>query len=90
MNANWCKRYSKLLLSILLRTNKKLKKKKSQKTPFHSSLFENWLNKILVCNCHLKEQLMEPKANFLPKPTPKNHHHWNLKKHIPNSFISIH
>lgn len=45
MNANWCKKYSKLLLTILLRTNKKLKKQKSQETPFHSSLFENWLNK---------------------------------------------
>ncbi len=44
MNANWCKKYSKLLLTILLRTNKKLKKQKSQETPFHSSLFENWLN----------------------------------------------
>jgi hypothetical protein len=65
MNANWCKKYSKLFLTILLRKNKKLKKQKSQETPLHSSLLENWLNKFWFVIVIQKNNLWNLKHFYL-------------------------
>jgi hypothetical protein len=67
LKRNECKlvqKNSKLLLTILLRTNKKLKKQKSQETPFHSSSFENWLKKFWFVIVIQKNNLWNLKQIF--------------------------